>query len=172
MLFRSVFGFPVYGGRLFNEAKSKLLKIKGNNTLAVATVTYGNRDFDDALIELFDTLKELSFNVIAGAALIGEHTYGKIATERPNQDDLEKNKIFAMNVLNKINEKDFKTPLVDGNYPYKDGGNKGRFFTKANENCVRCGKCQKRCPKNAIDLIDFSITDENKCISCLRCLKE
>lgn len=53
-----VFGFPVYGGRILHEALERLKSFRGDHTSCVITVTYGNRHYDDALLELFNTVKE------------------------------------------------------------------------------------------------------------------
>lgn len=36
--------------------------------------------------------------------------------------------------------------------------------------CIKCGKCQKECPTNNINLIDGKIVFYSQCISCQRCL--
>ena len=43
---------PVYGGRIPKLAKERIRKIKGNGQKAIAVVVYGNRDYDDSLLEL------------------------------------------------------------------------------------------------------------------------
>ncbi len=71
-------GVPVYSGRVPNILLSYLNTIKGNNTLAIPIVLYGNREYEDALLELNDILIENGFNVIAGGAFIGEHSFSTI----------------------------------------------------------------------------------------------
>ena len=56
-----VFGFPVYAGRILPEALDRLNSFHGNHTPCVITVTYGNRHYDDALLELFNNIKERGF---------------------------------------------------------------------------------------------------------------
>ncbi|HHY91217.1 MAG TPA: ferredoxin, partial [Clostridiales bacterium] len=68
-----IVGVPVYAGRVPNVLLKYLNTISGNGALAVAVVLYGNRNYDDALIELKDILEADGFQVIAGAAFIGEH---------------------------------------------------------------------------------------------------
>ena len=97
-----VFGFPVYGGRILHEALERLKSFRGDHTSCVITVTYGNRHYDDALLELFNTVKEQGFIPIAGAALVGEHTYGQIQVGRPNRDDLYRDELFGSLVRLKI----------------------------------------------------------------------
>ncbi|MEG1754447.1 MAG: ferredoxin, partial [Christensenella sp.] len=51
-----VFGVPVYAGRVPNVLLKYLQTIKGNGATVVPIVVYGNRNYDDALIELADIL--------------------------------------------------------------------------------------------------------------------
>ena len=91
-----VFGAPVYGGRVFQGALERLSPLRGQDTPCIVTVTYGNRDFDDALLELTRFCQERGFLPFAGAALVGEHTYGSIALGRPNAEDLLQDRAFAL----------------------------------------------------------------------------
>lgn len=52
-----VVGVPVYGGRVPVTARERLQKLHGKRTPAVLIVTYGNRAYEDALLELSDILK-------------------------------------------------------------------------------------------------------------------
>jgi len=73
-----IIGVPVYAGRVPNVLLKYLNSIKGNGALAIPVVVYGNRNYDDALIELNDILELNGFNVIAAGAFIGEHSFSKI----------------------------------------------------------------------------------------------
>lgn len=165
-----VFGAPVYSGRIYQGAVERFRKLKGNGTPCIVTVTYGNRDFDDALLELSDLVKELGFVPVAGAALIGEHTYGDIQKGRPNKDDLAEDKAFAENVQEKLEREDFSEPEIPGNRPYKEGGTGGKFYPLTAENCVKCGLCARECPEGAIDTENFQVNSD-KCIACFRCIR-
>ncbi|WBW94970.1 hypothetical protein [Oceanirhabdus sp. W0125-5] len=60
-------------------------KIKGENTLVVLVVVYGNREYDDSLIEMKDIFSSNGFIPIAGGSFIGEHSYTKeVGTKRPD----------------------------------------------------------------------------------------
>ena len=84
-----IVGLPVYGGRLPKKLDDFFSGLHGNSSPAIALVLYGNREYEDALIELKLILEKRGFNVIAGAAFIGEHTFSKnIATGRPDAGDL------------------------------------------------------------------------------------
>ncbi|MFI3236649.1 MAG: hypothetical protein R3Y47_01320 [Lachnospiraceae bacterium] len=160
-----VVGMPVYGGRCPKLAMERLAGITGKGTTCIVVVTYGNRDYDDALLELCDVMKERGFIVKGAAALIGKHTFGEIQVTRPDADDLEACRSFALQAM----ENDNKNVSVKGNRPYKDGGNGGSFRPSTTDACVKCGLCVKKCSAHAIDTDCKSISDA--CISCFRCIK-
>ncbi|MGI5893157.1 MAG: 4Fe-4S binding protein [Candidatus Merdivicinus sp.] len=166
-----VFGAPVYGGRLYRGAVERFRKLKGNQTPCILTVTYGNRDFDDALLELSDLAKELGFVPVAAAALIGEHTYGEIQKGRPNAEDLAEDAVFAEKVAQKLAANDFSQPMIPGNHPYKEGGSGGKFHPLTAENCVKCGLCARECPEGAIDPANGFAVNPERCIACFRCIR-
>jgi len=68
---------PVYGGRIAETALERMEGIYGQDSPAVAVVVYGNRDYDDALLELRDWCVAHGFVPVAGAAFIGEHSYSR-----------------------------------------------------------------------------------------------
>ena len=69
-----IFGTPVYAGRVPNVLLPYLRTISGHNACAVPVVLYGNRNFDDALIELRELLVAGALLPIAAGAFIGEHS--------------------------------------------------------------------------------------------------
>jgi len=168
-----ILGLPVYAGRIPLIVEDYVKRIKGSKTLAVIVVLYGNRDYDDALIEMYDILSENGFHPIAGAAFIGEHSYtDQVAHSRPNSNDLEICHKFAKNILPLL-EKDplgFKLSLK-GNRPYRE-----RTISKAlgpivNENCFKCRLCIGKCPVGALSLNNSIQVDETICIKCHACVK-
>lgn len=161
-----IFGAPVYAGRLPYAARQRFQSFFGHNTKCVIIVSYGNRDYDDALIELKDLAEQQGFIVIGGAALVCKHTYGEIQTTRPDENDILEMKDFISQALNKSDVNDLK---IKGNRPYKDGIEKGHFRPITSDECIKCGLCVKKCPFKAIDKDCKSISD--KCMSCLRCVK-
>ncbi len=165
-----IFGAPVYGGRLYYKTAEKIRQFCGNNTPCIATVTYGNRHYDDALKEMCDILEEKGFIPFAAAALVGRHTYGEIQTDRPNEEDAAQNREFAVKCLEKLNNGTPETIEVPGNVPYKDGGKGGSFYPRTTEACAECGKCASKCPEEAIKM-PGTVTDESRCISCFRCIR-
>ena len=169
-----VFGAPVYGGRVFKGLKDRIKEIKGQETPCVITVTYGNRDYDDALLELADIAIGQGFLPIAGAALIGEHTFGRIQVGRPNEKDIKEDVAFAKKILEKLHTENRTSLQLPGNRPYVHGEEGMRhvgFIPSTDESCTNCGLCAQECPEGAIDREDYSKIDEAKCISCFRCIR-
>lgn len=166
-----IFGAPVYGGRIYKGAMERFARFHGDNTPCIVTCTYGNRHYDDALLEMKETLESQGFRPIAAAALIGQHTFGEIAVGRPNRLDMDEDKAFAEKVLAKLAADDLSIVEVPGNHPYKAGGNGGRFRPLTNDQCTFCRICVMECPEQAIAQ-DCITIDNDKCISCFHCIKE
>lgn len=88
----ALFSVPVYGGLVAPTALQRMDKVKGNRTPAILMVTYGNRDFEKALIQLEEFVRKRGFLPVAAAAMVGEHSYSNsrfpIAAGRPDAKDL------------------------------------------------------------------------------------
>ena len=79
---------PVYGGHVAPLAMERLESIRGLDTPAVLVVVYGNRAYEDALLELSDILKEQGFIPAAAAAVVTEHNIAHIyGAGRPDEKD-------------------------------------------------------------------------------------
>lgn len=169
----AVVGVPVYGGRTPVITRDMLKRIHGDNSLAVAVVVYGNRAFEDSLLELKNILQENKFNVIAGGAFIGEHSYTrKVATGRPDADDIAKATTFGKVIAEKIANDTFKSDIeVPGNFPYKADMPKREMAPMANKECIFCRKCWPVCPVGAIDKRNPELVQVEKCIKCYACVK-
>ena len=93
---------PVYAGRVPQISLERLSSLKGNGQKAVAVVVYGNREYDDALLETKDALEACGFRVIAAAAFIAEHSIVRsIAAGRPDAQDEALCRQFAADVMTK-----------------------------------------------------------------------
>ena len=179
-----IIGVPVYAGRVPNVLLNYLHSISGNGALAVAVVVYGNRDYDDALIELKDILESHDFTVIAGGAFVGEHSISKtLGANRPDEKDMTIVDSFAKQICSKINKKaPFQTIQVKGNKPYrkyyeakKENGELITDFRKikpkTNDDCINCKICAEVCPMGSIDFEDVTIIN-GICIKCCACIKK
>lgn len=171
-----VVGVPVYGGRVPDFLAEYLARVKGDHTLAVLVVVYGNRDYDDALLELKDIMEGNGFKGIAAGAFIGEHSYTRlVATGRPDQEDLQSARDFGTRVRGKLagagNIEKEPQLAVKGNFPYKDRAPKITAIPQLSADCIECGMCAESCPMLAINWKNFQDIDQNKCILCCRCVK-
>ncbi|MDO4545147.1 MAG: 4Fe-4S binding protein, partial [Bacillota bacterium] len=173
-----VFGTPVIAGRVPNVLLKFLDTLEGGGAMAVPVVLYGNRNFDDALMELRNILEAKGFHTVAAAAFIGEHSFSKtLAAGRPDIEDMNVAAKFADRVSEKIlsiikdndgdNEKIRQALMaagpikVDGQEPlrpyYQPQDRKGnpinilKVKPKVDrEKCTGCGMCVDACPMGSI----------------------
>lgn len=166
-----IFAFPVYGGRLPLPVSEAISRINGNGARAIAMVVYGNRDYDDALLELTDIITERGFSVIAASAFIGQHSiFPKVGIGRPDKSDMEQLSEFGRQCA-RLLERDTDLPVtVKGKRPYKKTGSIPFHPVGERNKCKECGKCVVMCPADAIDPAMPWTTEPDKCISCGRCI--
>lgn len=158
---------PVYYGRVPQVFIERLSKIKGNGAKVVVVAVYGNREFEDALLELKNTAEQIGFKVVAGIGAIAQHSIANTIGEgRPNKNDIEQLNIFKEKINKKIESGKTGVEIV-GNYPYKEIGTMPDY-PRVKENCTKCGICVENCPVGAI--ISPEETDREKCIGCMRCV--
>ena len=84
-----VLGTPVIAGRVPNLLLKYLDTVVGNGAYGIPVVLYGNRNFDDALIELRNIMEADGFHTIAGGAFVGEHSFSRtLGQGRPDEEDM------------------------------------------------------------------------------------
>ena len=182
-----IFGTPVYAGRVPNVLLKYLATIQGNGALAVPVVLFGNRNFDDGLIELRDILENTGFHTVAAAAFVGEHSFSKaLAAGRPDADDMKEALAFAGKVAEKVKglpEGEVPAPVEVEGVPhpyqgyYQPRDRKGvsidirKVKSLVSDACDDCKICADVCPMG-------SISHENVreytgiCIKCGACIKK
>ncbi len=182
-----VVGVPVYAGRVPN----KLLpfvheKIRGDQSPAIALVSYGNRSFGDGLSELVAELKGNGFCPVAAGAFVCQHSIiPTLAAGRPNEEDLSELRDLASRAALRIRKlggtQELLSPTVDGNTPpgpyYRplelDGTPANFLKAKPKtdpEKCVNCGLCARVCSMGAIDPENVALVP-GLCIKCQACVR-
>lgn len=180
---------PVYYGRVPEEAASYFAALTAERTPAVLVVVYGNREFDDALIELRDIAAARGFIPVAGGAFIAEHSFSSsthpIAQGRPDSSDLHKARQFGAAVREKLRGMESLQTMsaltVPGKVPYIEPKSLMMIkearatvsFTPETDTalCTQCGKCAEVCPTGAISPDDPTKTDKWQCLICFACVK-
>jgi ferredoxin len=178
-----VFGTPVIAGRVPNVLLKFLATLQGRGALAIPVVAFGNRDFDDALIELRDILADGGCRPFAAAAFVGEHSFSRtLAAGRPDEEDLALARRFADDAAKSLAENPNPgliavtgTPKPYRGY-YKPRDRQGNFINilkvvpKTRDTCTQCGHCAAICPMGSIDPDDCTRLT-GICIKCGACVK-
>jgi len=183
-----IVGVPVYLGRIPALAVDWLRTLEAHDTPAVCVVVYGNRAYEDALLELQDLLVARGCRPVAGAACIGEHSFSTAGTPtaqgRPDATDLAAAEAFGMNVREKLrsctSHGSIPGMLFPGCRPYRQETchpyRKGTPFWNVDfiavgEGCTQCGRCADGCPVGAIDPKNSRAIDTERCITCCACIR-
>lgn len=181
-----VFGAPVYIGRMPNLISPYFKTIKGGGALGVPVAVYGNRAYDDGLIELRDIMVDDGFRLVAAGAFIGEHTFSRIlGGGRPDSRDLTIAEQFASQIAQNVaqfgGDAAGRVEVSGTPYPYSgfykatDTSKKSVDIRKVVpqtdlSKCDRCGLCAQMCAMGAIDFEDCTQV-VGKCIKCGACIK-
>ena len=133
-----VIGVPVYAGRVPNLLLPFLKeKVKGAGfdisekklgTPCIPVVTFGNRSYDNALIELRNIMAVNGFACIGAGAFAAQHSFSQVlGAGRPDKDDIfqaEELALIASDRLTQIGYRDLTTfekmQLVSGSEPEPD----------------------------------------------------
>lgn len=169
----AVIAVPSYGGRVPALATGRISKIKGNHAKCVIVCVYGNRAYEDTLVELEDIATQSGFQVIAAVAAVAEHSImHQYAAGRPDQQDIEELEKCAEQILEKLESGGSGLATVlPGNRPYKKTG-VATLVPKAANACNGCGLCAEQCPAQAIKKERIKTADSKLCISCMRCVAQ
>jgi ferredoxin/flavodoxin len=181
-----IFGVPVYAGRVPNLLLKQLDSVAGGGAPAAAVVLFGNRDFDDALVELRDMLQNRGFVPCAAGAFVGEHAFSTIlGKSRPDEADMAKAGTFAEAVAQKILGARTAAELAPaqpsgtphpyrGYYQPRDRAGNAIDIRKVKpvtgEKCTDCKLCAKICTMGSIDISNVREVP-GICTKCCACVK-
>lgn len=159
---------PVFGGRIPSVVREKIKTLAGDGKKAVTIAVYGNRAYEDALLEMNDILMQGGFTVIASAALVAQHSIvPEVGAGRPDAEDIKEIRAFAEAVKRSTSAANVHVP---GNRPYKPEMNVP-VAPLSLPSCTACGACARICQTDAISNVDGKMaTDAAKCILCMACI--
>lgn len=159
---------PVFAGRIPSVVREKIKTLAGEGKQAVTIAVYGNRAYEDALLEMNDILIQGGFMVIASAAFVAQHSIvPEVGAGRPDAEDEKEIRTFAEAVKNSTSAENIHVP---GNRPYKPEM-KVAAAPLSLSSCTACGVCVKICPTDAIAAAEGKmVTDVSKCILCMACV--
>ncbi len=179
-----VLGTPVIAGRVPNLLLKYLDTVGGNGAYGIPVVLYGNRNFDDALIELRNIMEADGFHTIAGGAFVGEHSFSTtLGQGRPDAEDMAvaeelvcrvAQKVISGNINDGPIEVRGETPIRPYYTPRDRNGN-GIDIRKVKpktdtDKCVKCGFCARNCPLGSINPEDVTQVT-GICMKCCKCIK-
>lgn len=117
---------PSYGGRVPGLAAERLTKIRGNQARCIIVCVYGNRAYEDTLVELQDIAENCGFQTVAAVCAVAEHSIMRqYAAGRPDGKDAEELRGFAQKIY----------------------GNRDNLKTADPKKCISCMRCVAGCPK-------------------------
>lgn len=185
---------PVYGGHMAPIAKTRMGMISGRGTNCILIAVYGNRAFEQALVDMSDFAGAHGLKPVAAGAFVGEHSYSTpqtpIAVGRPDGNDMKVAAEFGRRIALAISEgqaheadvasihdiavseqslASFKEFIKD--YSSRQKSSPVRLVPEVDGSvCSRCGVCVTVCPTHAI-ADDCVTTDVARCIKCCACVK-
>ncbi len=160
---------PSFSGRVPQFIIPILQQLQGNNAKAILISAYGNRAFDDTLLELKDAMEQSNFLCYCAIAAVTRHSVmPKYGAGRPDANDIAELKKFSIQCRNIVNEP-FTPVDIPGSRPYR------KYVSipitpKADRHCTNCGLCFRKCPVHAIPADNYRTCDSSLCISCLQCV--
>lgn len=171
-----LFAMPIYGGYIPKMCEEMTARLKGDKTPAIIVAVYGNRHYDNSLLQMRDLLTARGFVVIAAGAFLAEHSiFPTVGAGRPDDRDRDAMEVFAKNCKKLLTGGEidkYKEIELPGDTEYDSASYKGvPFQPDADDSCVGCGCCVGVCPVSAIDMEEPRKTNPKLCISCGACIK-
>ena len=166
----AIIAVPSYSGRVPAPAARRVAAIQAGGAKAVLVCVYGNRAYEDTLVELSDIAQGAGFRVMAAVAAVAEHSIARrFAAGRPDKQDMAQLTEFALRIRQKLSLDNMNVPEIPGHRPYRKAKAVG-LIPKPTKECNNCGVCAVKCPVSAIDKNHIRQIDKQTCISCMRCV--
>ena len=111
----AVIAAPSFAGRVPSTMAARMAQVRAEGGKAVIVCVYGNRAYDDTLVELQDLAEQSGFTVVAAVAAIAEHSVVRqYATGRPDSDDMAMLTNFANKIKLKLSSGEYSVPQIPG----------------------------------------------------------
>lgn len=161
---------PSFSGRVPQTAAQRLEQITGGGAQAVAVCVFGNRAYEDTLLEMRQLLLGQGFRCPAAVAAVAEHSiFRQYAAGRPDAEDRAQLAEFAQAIRQTLARQPKAPVSVPGNTPYRAYG-AASLQPDILPSCTGCGLCAQRCVVGAITAGKPAIVDHQACIACMRCV--
>ena len=169
-----ILAFPVYGGRIPRLGADIFAMLSGSQTPAILMVVYGNRHYDDALLEIQREAEKKGFVAVAAVAAVAEHTMARtVAASRPDAADAAKLKGIGGQLAAAVAKMPSAAGVAftaPGEEPYRRPTHKTPYAPETTAACNQCGTCVAVCPNGAIPKDAPNTTSVDLCIICSACV--
>ena len=167
-----VVAVPSFEGRVPPVVLPWLKALRGNGARTIAAAVFGNRAYDDTLVELTDLLRRQGFRCCAATAAVAQHSVlSAYGAGRPDAQDAAELAAFSSRCREAFQSPALPEVSVPGNHPYRaPGGLPGLIHPVGGPGCTACGLCVRSCPVGAIPAIRPRQVDRSRCIACMRCV--
>ena len=188
-----VVAVAVYGGKVAPPALKRMSGLKVAGAPAVLVALYGNRAYEQALVELESFVTGKGAQVVAAGAFVGEHSYSveayPVAVGRPDAQDIQMAETFGRNIRLKLDKEPVGTVnaadlpdkamateemlrfRTDVQAALKGGAVVPQTPSVDEALCNHCGTCVSQCPTQAIVEGEETMTIADRCIRCCACVK-
>lgn len=162
-----IIAVPCFSGRVPPAIAERVASLKGSGARTLVLVSFGNRGWEDSLLELTDLAAAAGFHVVGAAAVVSQHSLAPACgAGRPTGGDLTAVADLARRVAAYTGT---GTVRPNGHRPYRPYNRLG-YAPGAGPACISCMACADACPAGAIQRRPGTPADINKCMGCLTCV--
>ena len=175
-----VVAVPVYGGKVAPPALKRMSGLKVAGAPAVLVALYGNRAYEQALVELESFVTGKGAQVVAAGAFVGEHSYSveayPVAAGRPDAQDIQMAETFGRNIRLKLDKEPVGT-VNAADLPDRAMATEEMLRFRTDVQAALKGGAvvpqtpKVECPTQAIVAGEETATIADRCIRCCACVK-